>query len=694
VKEENTLNVDEFVKHIKDDIERHPENRYVFFIGAGCSIQSNIPGAESLTKSWLDDLKRLMTDEKYSEWFTKTIGNKNEKRFAKFYPQVIKRRFQKKRSRQQEIERIVDNGRESIGYIILANLLTSERYGKNFNILFTTNFDNLIAESIYRYTAEKSRVIGHDTLMTYVDVTTKKPQIVKLHGDAEFDAKNTKDETYRLPPETLETIDHVLRNSGLIFVGYGGNDESIIDALNQLGQRAITNGVYWIKNNLPESKLKNWLESRDDVFWIQHSNFDHLMISFLTHFEISRDRERCSELENNFQTSLENSMKELEKEKSENKQVDLRSALKKYVATVDDWIKLVAEANDVAKTNFDKSVMMYEEGETRFGENPLFLLRFGNLYHENNLYQKAIVLYDKCLKIDPKNNAALNNKGLALGKMGKYNEAIACFDELLQINSNDTVALNSKGFTLNNDGKHDDAMLCFDKGLLINPHDAIMLNNKGFALVYVGRPDQAIVFLDKSLEIDPNYTTALNNKGLALTNMGKHNEAIACFDKVIQIDPDNVTSLVYKGQALVNVGKTTESSQYFKMVFGIDKSRMHGDYLRGIAFHELGKYEDALACFDEELRYNPNDIFALNRKGLSLIMLTKYIEAEQIYEKILQTNPQFVSALYNFAILRSLQNKKTEALRILKKAIGIDKWLKIRFNEKDFKNIRIVDLNK
>ena len=105
--------------------------------------------------------------------------------------------------------------------------------------------------------------------MTYVDITAKKPQIIKLHGDAEFETKNTQDETYRLPDETLDIVDHVLRHSGLIFVGYGGNDESIIDALNHLDKRAVANGVYWIRNNSPTSKLKTWLDDRNDAFWIK-----------------------------------------------------------------------------------------------------------------------------------------------------------------------------------------------------------------------------------------------------------------------------------------------------------------------------------------------------------------------------------------------------------------------------------------
>ena len=138
------MGVDEFVKRLKDSIDRHSANRYVFFIGAGCSITSGIPGAETLTKEWLDDLKNLGGVDKHSKWYTQNIGKFGTQNLAKFYFHVIEERFPLKAGRQQEIERIVDQGRESVGYVVLANLLTSKQYGKNFNIVLTTNFDNLI----------------------------------------------------------------------------------------------------------------------------------------------------------------------------------------------------------------------------------------------------------------------------------------------------------------------------------------------------------------------------------------------------------------------------------------------------------------------------------------------------------------------------------------------------------------------
>jgi len=54
----------------------------------------------------------------------------------------------------------------------------------------------------------------------------------------------------------------------------------------------------------------------------------------------------------------------------------------------------------------------------------------------------------KALTIDPNNTAALNNKGLALAKLGEYDKSIAYFDKALTIDPTDAYSLNNKKSTL------------------------------------------------------------------------------------------------------------------------------------------------------------------------------------------------------------------------------------------------------
>ena len=51
-------------------------------------------------------------------------------------------------------------------------------------------------------------------------------------------------------------------------------------------------------------------------------------------------------------------------------------------------------------------------------------------------YKKALDLYDKAIKINPKDAAAWHNKGVSLDKVGRRDEAQNCFDKAKELGSN------------------------------------------------------------------------------------------------------------------------------------------------------------------------------------------------------------------------------------------------------------------
>ena len=54
------ISAQEFVRRLKMGVD-DPESRYTFFLGAGCSLTSGIPTADTLVRNWLPQLKRIKT---------------------------------------------------------------------------------------------------------------------------------------------------------------------------------------------------------------------------------------------------------------------------------------------------------------------------------------------------------------------------------------------------------------------------------------------------------------------------------------------------------------------------------------------------------------------------------------------------------------------------------------------------------
>jgi tetratricopeptide (TPR) repeat protein len=158
-------------------------------------------------------------------------------------------------------------------------------------------------------------------------------------------------------------------------------------------------------------------------------------------------------------------------------------------------------------------------------------------------YQEAIALFDKVLKIEPKDTDALNHKGCALDNFNKHQEALDVFGEVLEIDPNNLYALNNKGQQLFLLGKYQEAIGAFAEVLKNDPKDINALNNMGRSLDNLGKYQEAIALFDKVLKVDPKDINALTSKAIILLIFGKYQEALETSNEVLKIDPKNTQAL-------------------------------------------------------------------------------------------------------------------------------------------------------
>ena len=92
-------------------------------------------------------------------------------------------------------------------------------------------------------------------------ITSKRPKIIKLHGDYLFDdIKNTVRELETLETNMRDKLKTIASEFGLIVIGYAGNDRSVMDTLGTLLKNDSTfpHGIYWCV--LKSEKLNHKLE--------------------------------------------------------------------------------------------------------------------------------------------------------------------------------------------------------------------------------------------------------------------------------------------------------------------------------------------------------------------------------------------------------------------------------------------------
>jgi Flp pilus assembly protein TadD len=260
---------------------------YAFFIGAGCSVSSGIPASGPLVeKIWLPEWrrkegKRGKNNMGLAEWAKGKLGEYDPKDPAASFGPVLEKRFvEGDVARQIEIERLCDGRLPGFGYWILASLMVS--HPEHFNLVLTTNFDDLIADAVYLRSGSRPLVFSDAELAKSIRPDRQRKLVVKLHGDHRLAPRGTVPQIERLGAMEVPVRDLLKKCAGLIFIGYGGQDEGVLRLLEPLSH--LCNKVYWCNGEKPRSALAEWLGS-NNAHWVRARDFDELMLLAMDWFE-------------------------------------------------------------------------------------------------------------------------------------------------------------------------------------------------------------------------------------------------------------------------------------------------------------------------------------------------------------------------------------------------------------------------
>jgi hypothetical protein len=236
---------------------------FTLLLGAGSSASSGIRTAGEMVESWKHQLFYNETGEhrsaalkKYDDWASEPPSIKDSAKSYQYwlrsqelkgeteYSTLFRHFYGTVKERQLHIERLCDGAISSFGYLYLAGLVASNMFDK----ILTTNFDDLVFDSIYKYYQIKPIVCSFDSAISTVRVHSVRPKIIKLHGDFLYDnIRNIKSEITMLEPNMEEKLLECCKDTGLIVVGYSGGDESIMAPLHHMLRHPdyLKFGLHW-----------------------------------------------------------------------------------------------------------------------------------------------------------------------------------------------------------------------------------------------------------------------------------------------------------------------------------------------------------------------------------------------------------------------------------------------------------------
>ena len=513
-----------------------------------------------------DELKDLIFwDTNYGNWFEEYSTKPSE--------------------RQRLIEYLIEKKDPELAYVLLAHLI-KEKYVTN---IFTTNFDDLINESLMYYYNERSRVYYQDGQAYYISVDSSKPNIVKLHGDYLFqDLKNTVNETRSLDSNMRTKFSEILKTKDLIVFGYGGADNSIMSILYHLKKNENYDfSIYWC---LTDTDNVNWrvvdLINNTGIYshWVKIKSFEDFVSCLwdkcnIDPVNIMNVAEQRDKKYREFVTKIKGELpdkKTLEStdskpkktEKKKDRKVDtifksydyynramIYEANKEYQNAVDELTKAINENENYADAYFERAYMYQvylnqkELALTDYNKAIKLMPKFpeaynnrGILYYEYGEKGKALDDYNKSIELKPDYADAYGSRGVLYDDLGEKDKALADYNKAIELKPDYAEAYINRGILYFNSGERDKALADYNKAIELKPDFAGAYNSRGILYQNSNEKDKALVDYNKAIELKPNYAEAYENRGILYHKLGENDKALADFNKAIQLKPENISA--------------------------------------------------------------------------------------------------------------------------------------------------------
>jgi tetratricopeptide (TPR) repeat protein len=699
-------------------------SRKVWILGAGASIDSGIEPAAKLAHRWsceLLGLKDITTtfDECLARWpnngylkelLAKRTATESSAAFlAKCYFAVYAKRFQgNPHEGYAYLRKCMEGKTPSVGYLVLAQLI-----GDGSNLVVTVNFDNLVADALFLMGKQLPLIVDHEDLAHFANPTDGVTLICKIHRDLLKAPLNTEEEMRRLSEKWKDPLDAIFKNFAPIFIGYGGNDQTLMGYLKGRCEPLRSSPIwlhYTDENLTDETKIRAEVPdeigaflSRNNGTLIPYRGFDSLMYFAQGDLDLPKVLDVYGDRTHKLSDTLKTSLSELAKKTGEGRGTNpvaeetVAEVSGSETRTLQDWILMA-----FSKDHLEDRLIILRQAQVVFPDEAILQNYASGALSNLGRYEEALQAADEAIKIAPKEYVAYTNRAFALNRLGRYEEALQTANEAIKIAPKEYVPYTNRASALNRLGRYEEALQAADEAIKIAPEEGAGYTNRAFALNRLGRYEEALQAADEANKVAPKEYAGYTNRASALNRLGRYEEALQAADEAIKIAPEEYAAYTSRASALNRLGRYEEALQaadeaikiapeeyagytnraaalselgrYEEALQAADEAikvapKEYAGYTnRASALNRLGRYEEALQAADEAIKIAPEDAFGHRHRGNSLRLLSRLDEASQDIGRAIELNPTFGNAYVTLASLMAQQGDLEQSLNTLQRA--------------------------
>ena len=183
---------------------------------------------------------------------------------------------------------------------------------------------------------------------------------------------------------------------------------------------------------------------------------------------------------------------------------------------------------------YSTSVPLLRKALLESPKDPRLHYMHGTVLRERQLFDKAIMSFEKAIEFAPNFGAAYSGLAMTLNMQGRHDAALVLHEKAVSLSPRDPRLLNNLGFGFSLLNRHKDAVKAYRNALALNPNQRNTYVNLGFSQALLG--DETAARKAFSQVLKPGET--LNNLALAKEMNGKPEAAIKLYTEALAVHPE------------------------------------------------------------------------------------------------------------------------------------------------------------
>lgn len=308
---------------------------------------------------------------------------------------------------------------------------------------------------------------------------------------------------------------------------------------------------------------------------------------------------------------------------------------------------------------------MNKEKLQELNQEAQFLQSLGNL-------PGALKLYQKILKIDPKNISSSISLIQILIKLARSDEALQLINKFLKLNQNNKELLSLRANLLVNKGDYHQALMSYQDQIKVDPDDAKAYFNAAVVSAILNNPEQSIKGFKRAIEINKDFFDAYLGLGNVYYHKGSIPESLDFFNKAIELNPLSSSCFNNRSLAYSAIGNNESAKADLIKALELNDTYPEAYYNLGNILFLSGEIGRAIDCFSKAILFRPDYLDAKLNKATALSELNKIEDALEFISQVIDENEKEDRAYAERAVLFGKIHQYNRALEDINHALSLN----------------------